>query len=62
MKIKEARQMKYRIMMTSWGGTKEIFMEDLTLDEARRICEENGWEIESIGGGYIWDLEIEEMQ
>lgn len=49
----------YRIMMESWGGTKKLFMDDLTEEEAVEICESYNWMVESINGGYIWDLVIE---
>lgn len=52
--------MTYKIMMTSWGGTRKEFHTDLSYKEALEICESNDWIWESWEGGYIWDLEIEE--
>lgn len=49
----------YKIVMTSWGGTRRDFMCGFTtFREAQRVCEEHNWIFED--GGYIWDLEVEE--
>jgi len=47
----------YKVVMKSWGGTKEDFVTELTLEEAEEICELNNWQFDT---GYIWDLDIEE--
>ena len=49
----------YRIVMTSWGGTRHTMYEGLTYREAEEICEGYGWSV-APDGGYEWDLEIEE--
>ncbi len=49
----------YKIVMTSWGGTRHTMYEGLTYREAEKICDGYGWEI-APDGGYVWDLEIEE--
>ena len=49
--------MTYRIMMTSWGGTRKELYTGLTEKEAYEICESCEWVFDT---GYIWDLEIEE--
>lgn len=51
----------YKIIMRSWGGTRRDLMTGLSLKEATEICESYGWEYDA-DGGYIWDLEIEEME
>ena len=50
----------YKIVMKSWGGTKKDMYTDLTEEEAIEICEGYGWEV-APDGGYVWDLEVEEM-
>lgn len=50
----------YKIMMKSWGGTRYLYMECLTYQEAFDICENNAWVV-CPNGGYLWDLVIEEM-
>lgn len=52
----------YEIIMVSWGGTENPFLGDLTRKDAEQICEEYNWQMESMNGGYIWDLEIREMR
>ena len=52
---------KYAIYMVSWGGTEKVLWDNLTYKEAYEICVSENWEIESMNGGYIWDLEIREM-
>lgn len=51
--------MVYKIVLTSMGGTRRNYMTGLTEDEAIKLCEDNGWEIDP-DGGYVWDMEIEE--
>lgn len=48
---------KYKLVLTSWGGTKRDFMTCLTYREAQRIGESYHWVYDA---GYIWDMEIEE--
>ena len=48
----------YKVVMSSWGGTKKDLCTDITYEEALEICENYGWEIDE---GYVWDLEIDEM-
>ena len=53
---------RWKIVMVSWGGIKKDFMTDLTSKaEAAEICEGYDWVYEPEDGGYLWDLEIEEM-
>ena len=49
----------YKIVMSSWGGTKHDFAVGLSEKEAVELCDSYGWEY-SEDGGYVWDLEIEE--
>ena len=49
----------YKIVMTSWGGTRVDMFNGLTYDNAVEICEDYGWTA-CPDGGYVWDLEIEE--
>lgn len=49
----------YKIVMTSWGGTRKDMFTGLSYEEALEICEGYGW-VASPDGGYEWDLEIEE--
>ena len=49
----------FKIVMSSWGGTRRDMFTDLTYEEAYAICESYGWQA-SPDGGYVWDLEIEE--
>lgn len=49
----------FKIVMTSWGGTRRDMYTGLTYKEAYEICEEYGWQV-APGGGYMWDLVIEE--
>ena len=51
--------MTYRIVMTSWGGTRKEMFSGLTYKEALEICEGYNWTV-CPDGGYEWDLEIEE--
>lgn len=51
--------MTYKIVMTSWGGTRRDMYTGLTEKEATEICESYGWTV-APDGGYEWDLEIEE--
>ena len=55
---KEAKH-RYKIVMTSWGGTHCDMFTDLSYEEAYEICESYGWQA-SPNDGYVWDLEIEE--
>jgi len=48
---------KYKVVMTSMGGTWKDYVTDLTWDEAQDICERNNWVMDL---GYIWDLDIVE--
>lgn len=53
---------RWKIVMVSWGGIKKDFMTHLaSAAEAAEICEQNNWIYIPEGGGYAWDLEIEEM-
>ena len=49
----------YKIIMTSWGGTRRDMFTDLSYEDALSICEGYGWTV-APDGGYEWDLEIEE--
>lgn len=49
----------YKIVMTSWGGTRLDMYTGLTEKNAVAICEDYGWTV-CPDGGYVWDLEIEE--
>ena len=49
----------YRVVMTSWGGTRRTMYDGLSYFEAEEICDGYGWSV-APDGGYIWDLEIEE--
>lgn len=51
--------MAFRVVMKSWGGTKETLFDGLSEDDAVEICDFYNWEY-SPDGGYVWDLEIEE--
>lgn len=52
----------WKIVMTSWGGTHRDFMTHLaSAAEAAEICEGLNWVYSDTDGGYLWDLEIEEM-
>ena len=53
--------MKYDVIMRSWGGTERVLMRDVTLEEATEFCESHNWEWDN-GGGYIWDLAIDERE
>lgn len=50
---------QYKVVMKSWGGTKQDMYTNLTHAQAVEICEDYGWEV-APDGGYVWDLEIEE--
>lgn len=50
----------YKIMVESWGGTRQLYMECLSYEEALEICESYNWEI-CLDGGYIWDMVIDEQ-
>ena len=50
----------YKVIMSSWGGTKQDMYTGLTYDEALEICKDYDWQV-APDGGYVWDLEIEEM-
>lgn len=50
----------YKIMIKSWGGTRETLLESMTYGEALEFCEANDW-VMCFDGGYVWDLIIEEM-
>lgn len=50
----------YKVIMSSWGGTKRDMYTNLTHAEALEICEDYGWRV-APDSGYVWDLEIEEM-
>lgn len=50
----------YKIVMTSWGGTRRDFATGLTEKDAIETCEAYCWEYQVNGEGYIWELEIEE--
>lgn len=49
----------YKIMMSSWGGTRREMYSGLSYKEALEICEDYGW-VACPDDGYEWDLEIEE--
>lgn len=49
----------FKIVMTSWGGTRRDMFTGLSEKDAVEICEGYGWEV-APDGGYVWDLEIEE--
>lgn len=51
---------QYKVVMKSWGGTKRNMYINLTHAHALEICEDYGWQV-APDGGYVWDLEIEEM-
>lgn len=51
---------QYKVVMKSWGGTKHDMYTNLSYEEAYEICECFGWECDPFGG-YVWDLEIEEV-
>lgn len=50
----------YNVILTSWGGTNRVFVQDVTIEEAVEICESHNWEWDD--GGYIWDMEIEKVE
>lgn len=50
----------YKIVMTSWGGTRRDMFTDLTYENALELCESYDYVVCS-DGGYEWELEIEEM-
>ena len=50
---------KYKIMMKSWCGTSVEMITGLTFREAYAICENLNWVYDT---GYVWDLEIEEVE
>lgn len=49
---------KFKILCKSFGGTKWLFTDELTYEEALSICEVHNWMFTD--GGYIWDMIIEE--
>lgn len=51
--------MLYKIVMTSWGGTRRDMFHRMSYDEALEMCEFYNWVV-CPDGGYEWDLEIEE--
>lgn len=51
---------KYKIVMKSWGGVQRDMFVGLSEVEAIEICEDYSWQA-APDGGYVWDLEIEEM-
>ena len=51
---------QYKVVMRSWGGVKRDMYVNLTRAEAMEICEDYDWQV-APDGGYVWDLEIEEM-
>lgn len=51
--------MLYKIVMTSWGGTRRDMFRRMSYDEALEMCEFYDW-VACPGGGYEWDLEIKE--
>lgn len=51
----------FKIVMTSWGGTRRDMYTGLTYEEAHEICEGYGWQV-APDDGYVWDLEIEEEE
>ena len=51
----------FKIVMSSWGGTRRDMFTALSYEEAYGICESYGWRA-SPDGGYVWDLEIEELK
>ena len=50
----------YKVVMVSWGGVRKDMFSDLSYANALEICEDYGWQV-APDGGYVWDLEIEEM-
>ena len=50
----------YKIVMVSMGGTRRDMFTDLSYENALELCESYGW-MACPDGGYVWDLEIEEM-
>lgn len=58
-KKEEPKMKTFKIVMTSWGGTRRDMFTGLSEKDAVEICEGYGWEV-APDGGYVWDLEIEE--
>lgn len=50
----------FKIVMTSWGGTCRDMYTGMTYNEAYEVCENYQWQV-CYDGGYVWDLEIEEV-
>lgn len=50
----------YKIVLETWGGTRKVYCEDLTYENALEFCESCNWEM-CIDGGYIWDMVIAEQ-
>lgn len=48
---------RYKIVLTSMGGTEHAYMCNLSYAEALDICERGHWEVDT---GYVWDMEIRE--
>lgn len=48
---------KYKVIMSSGGGTVRDYITGLTYEEAYQTCEDNNWIVDL---GFIWDLYIEE--
>ena len=56
---KTAETGKFKVIMSSWGGTERILTDNLTYKEAEELCDQYNWQFDD--GGYIWDLYVEEM-
>lgn len=50
----------FRVVMKA-GSVSSEMCSNLFYEEAVAICEYYGWQI-SPDGGFVWDLEIEEME
>ena len=50
---------KFKIVMKSMSIKRDMYT-DMTYEDALEVCEGYGWEV-APDGGFVWDLEIEEM-
>lgn len=51
----------YQVIMRSWGGIRRPYIDGFeTFEDATSWCQDHNWELND--GGYIWDLEIEEVE
>lgn len=47
-------------VIASYGTVDKVLMTG-THEECKLFCEENDWEWSEVPGGFVWDLEVEEI-